>query len=145
MSTGASNDFERATKMARDMVTRYGMSDVLGTMVYVDTEQEGMFGKMASKTVSEATQQKVDAEIRRILDEQYGLARKLLEDNRDKVEAMTKALLEWETIDADQITDIMGGRPPRPPKNLPPPSSDPSSGGGSAGAEVKPGSATAPA
>ncbi|MEA3098123.1 MAG: cell division protease FtsH, partial [Caballeronia mineralivorans] len=108
-------------------------------------EQDGMFGKMASKTVSEATQQKVDAEIRRILDEQYGLARKLLEDNRDKVEAMTKALLEWETIDADQISDIMGGRPPRPPKNLPPPSSDPSSGGGNTGAEVKPGNATAPA
>jgi cell division protease FtsH len=145
MSTGASNDFERATKMARDMVTRYGMSDVLGTMVYVDTEQDGMFGKMASKTVSEATQQKVDAEIRRILDDQYGLARKLLEDNRDKVEAMTKALLEWETIDAEQISDIMGGRPPRPPKNLPPPSSDPSSGGGNTGAEVKPGNATAPA
>jgi len=145
MSTGASNDFERATKMARDMVTRYGMSDVLGTMVYVDTEQDGVFGKMASKTVSEATQQKVDAEIRRILDDQYGLARKLLEDNRDKVEAMTKALLEWETIDAEQISDIMGGRPPRPPKNLPPPSGDPSSGGGNTGAEVKPGNATAPA
>ena len=60
--------------------------------------------------------QKVDAEIRRIIDEQYALARKLLEDNRDKVEAMAKALLEWETIDADQIDDIMAGRPPRPPK-----------------------------
>jgi cell division protease FtsH len=130
--------------MARDMVTRYGMSDVLGTMVYVDTEQDGMFGKLASKTVSEATQQKVDAEIRRILDEQYGLARKLLEDHRDNVEAMTKALLEWETIDADQISDIMAGRPPRPPKNLPPPSGDTPSSGNS-GTEVKPGSATAPA
>ena len=116
MSTGASNDFERATKMARDMVTRYGMSDTLGTMVYVDTEQDGFFGRMASKTVSEATQQKVDAEIRRIVDEQYALAKGLLEANRDKVEAMTAALLEWETIDADQVNDIMDGKPPRPPR-----------------------------
>jgi cell division protease FtsH len=68
------------------------------------------------KNVSDTTMQKVDAEIRRIIDEQYGLARRLLEENRDKVEAMTKALLEWETIDADQIDDIMAGRPPRAPK-----------------------------
>ena len=60
--------------------------------------------------------QQVDAEIRRIIDEQYALARRLLDENRDKVEAMTAALLEWETIDADQINDIMDGRPPRPPK-----------------------------
>ena len=60
--------------------------------------------------------QKVDSEIRRIIDEQYGVARKILEDNRDKVEVMTAALLEWETIDADQINDIIEGRPPRPPK-----------------------------
>ena len=116
MSTGASNDFERATKLARDMVTRYGMSDALGTMVYAGSEQDSFFGNMSSKTVSEATQQKVDAEIRRILDEQYGLARKLLEDNRDKVEAMTAALMEYETIDADQINDIMAGIAVRPPK-----------------------------
>ncbi len=116
MSTGASNDFERATKLARDMVTRYGMSNALGTMVYAGSEQDSFFGSMSSKTVSEATQQKVDSEIRRILDEQYGIARKLLEDNRDKVEAMTAALLEWETIDAEQINDIMAGQPPRAPK-----------------------------
>ena len=114
MSTGASNDFERATKMARAMVTRYGMSETLGTMVYMD-DQDGAFG-MASKSVSEETQQKVDEEIRSILDQQYALSRSLLEANRDKVEAMTKALLEWETVDADQINDIMDGRPPRPPK-----------------------------
>ena len=116
MSTGASNDFERATKLARDMVTRYGMSDTLGTMVYVDTESDGYMGKMSAKTVSEATQQKVDGEIRRILDEQYALARRLIETNRDKLDAMAKALLEWETIDADQINDIMAGQPPRSPK-----------------------------
>ncbi len=116
MSTGASNDFERATKLARDMVTKYGMSDALGTMVYTGSEQDSFFGSMSSKTVSEATQQKVDAEIRRILDEQYGIARKLLEANRDKVEAMTAALMEFETIDADQINDIMAGIPVREPK-----------------------------
>ncbi|WP_225973409.1 ATP-dependent zinc metalloprotease FtsH [Polynucleobacter paneuropaeus] len=119
MSTGASNDFERATKMARDMVTRFGMSNSLGTMVYVDTESESIFGRTSSKTVSELTQQKVDAEIRALIDSQYALARSILEQNRDKVEAMVAALLEWETLDADQITDIMEGRPPRTPK--PPP------------------------
>ena len=118
MTTGASNDFERATQMARDMVTRYGMSDVLGPMVYGENEGEVFLGRSVTthKNMSEATMQKVDLEIRRIIDEQYGLARKLLEENRDKVEAMTKALMELETIDADQIDDIMAGKPPRPPK-----------------------------
>ena len=118
MTTGASNDFERATQMARDMVTRYGMSDALGPMVYGENEGEVFLGRSVTthKNVSEATMQKVDNEIRRIIDEQYGLARRLLEDNRDKVETMTASLLEWETLDADQIDDIMAGRPPRPPK-----------------------------
>jgi cell division protease FtsH len=138
MSTGASNDFERATKMARDMVTRFGMSDTLGTMVYVDNDQDSMFGRMSAKTVSEATQQKVDAEIRRILDEQYAVARKLLEDNRDKVEAMTAALLEWETIDAEQINDIMAGNAPRPPKVLPTVNRPASSDTGSSGPTATP-------
>jgi cell division protease FtsH len=119
MSTGASNDFSRATKLARSMVTRFGMSDSMGVMVYEDSENEGFFGG-ATKTISEATQQKVDAEIRNILDKQYALARTLLEGNRDKVEMMTKALLEWETIDAEQINDIMAGLEPRPPKVIPP-------------------------
>jgi cell division protease FtsH len=81
------------------------------------------------KNVSEATMQTVDAEIRRIIDEQYAAARKMLDENRDKVEAMTKALLEWETIDSDQINDIMAGLPPRPPKpsqsSIAPPPSKP--------------------
>lgn len=118
MTTGASNDFERATAIARDIVTRYGMTDELGPMVYAENEGEVFLGRSVTKTthMSEATMQKVDTEIRRIIDEQYGVARKILEDNRDKVEVMTAALLEWETIDADQINDIMEGRPPRPPK-----------------------------
>jgi cell division protease FtsH len=118
MTTGASNDFERATQMARDMVTRYGMSDALGPMVYGENEGEVFLGRSVTthKNMSETTMQKVDAEIRRIIDEQYALARKLLEENRDKVEAMTAALLEMETLDSDQITDIMEGKPPRPHK-----------------------------
>lgn len=116
MTTGASNDFERATAIARDIVTRYGMTDELGPMVYAENEGEVFLGRSVTKTthMSEATMQKVDSEIRRIIDEQYGVARKILEDNRDKVEVMTAALLEWETIDADQIDDIIEGRPPRP-------------------------------
>jgi cell division protease FtsH len=100
------------------MVTQWGMSDELGPMVYGENEGEIFLGRsiQTHKNVSEATMQKVDAEIRRIIDLQYHLARKLLEDNRDKVEAMTKALLEWETLDADQIGDIMAGKPPRAPK-----------------------------
>ncbi|CCJ48553.1 ATP-dependent zinc metalloprotease FtsH [Bordetella parapertussis] len=118
MTTGASNDFERATAIARDIVTRYGMTDELGPMVYAENEGEVFLGRSVTKTthVSEATMQKVDSEIRRIIDEQYGVARKILEDNRARVEVMTSALLEWETIDADQIDDIVNDRPPRPPK-----------------------------
>jgi cell division protease FtsH len=118
MTTGASNDFERATQMARDMVTRYGMSDRLGPMVYGENEGEVFLGRSITthKNLSEATMQQVDQEIRRVIDEQYGLARQLLEDHRDKVEAMAHALLEWETIDAEQINDIMAGNQPHPPK-----------------------------
>jgi cell division protease FtsH len=118
MTTGASNDFERATEMARRMVTQWGMSDALGPMVYGENEGEVFLGRSITthKNVSESTMQQVDAEIRRIIDQQYGLARRLLDENRDKVEAMARSLLEWETLDADQINDIMAGKPPRPPK-----------------------------
>jgi cell division protease FtsH len=131
MTTGASNDFERATEIARNMVTRYGMSDELGPMVYGENEGEVFLGRSVTtqKNVSESTMQKVDQEIRKIIDQQYAVARKLLEDNRDKVEVMAKALLDLETIDADQIADIMAGRPVRPPKS--PQGSTGSSSGGS--------------
>jgi cell division protease FtsH len=137
MTTGAANDFERATEIARRMVTQWGMSDELGTMVYGENEGEVFLGRSVTthKSVSESTMQKVDNEIRRIIDMQYHLARKLLEDNRDKVEAMTKALLEFETIDADQIGDIMAGKPPRPPKpSGSRPQKPPASDGGAEGA-----------
>jgi cell division protease FtsH len=118
MTTGASNDFERATALARSMVTQWGMSDAMGPMVYGENEGEVFLGRSITthKNVSEVTMQKVDAEIRKIIDQQFALAKKLILDNRDKVEAMAKALLELETIDADQIQDIMDGRPPRAPK-----------------------------
>jgi cell division protease FtsH len=119
MTTGASNDFERATALARDMVTRYGMSDALGPMVYAENEGEVFLGRSITKTtnMSEETMRKVDSEIRRIIDEQYATARRIIEDNREKIEVMAKALLEWETIDAEQIEDIVAGRPPRAPKD----------------------------
>jgi cell division protease FtsH len=114
-STGASNDFERATKMARAMVTKYGMSDALGIMVYEDDDSsQGYFG--GSRTISEATQQKVDEEVRRMLEEQYDIARELIEANHDKMHAMVDALMKWETIDRDQLQDILAGEAPRPPK-----------------------------
>ena len=140
MTTGASNDFERATQLARDMVTRYGMSDALGTMVYADNEGEVFLGRSVTRqtNMSEETMRKVDAEIRKIIDMQYALARKLIEENRDKIEAMTKALLEFETIDADQIKDIMEGRSPRQPKSSSRPLPKPSSGGGTGAAPEPP-------
>jgi cell division protease FtsH len=118
MTTGASNDFERATEMARNMVMRWGMSDSLGPMVYGENEGEVFLGRSVTthKNVSESTLQQVDAEIRRLIDQQYAIARKLIEENREKVEIMAKALLEWETLDSEQINDIMEGRPPRSPK-----------------------------
>lgn len=132
MTTGASNDFERATAIARDMVTRYGMTEELGPVVYADNEGEVFLGRSITKTtnMSEETMQKVDKMIRKIIDEQYAIARKLIEDNQDKMHAMAKALLEWETIDAEQIDDIMSGREPRPPKDWTPPSNRPSGGSG---------------
>jgi cell division protease FtsH len=143
MTTGASNDFQRATDLARRMVMQWGMSDSLGPMVYGEEEGEIFLGRSVTthKNMSEATLQKVDVEIRRIVDEQYALARKLIEENRDKVEAMTAALLELETIDADQIDDIMNGRPPRPPK----PSSAPAKPGAPDNSSGAAPSATAPA
>jgi len=119
MTTGASNDFERATDIARNMVVRWGMSDTLGTRVYGENESEVFLGRDVTthKNLSDSTAELVDTEIRRIIDEQYERARKIIEGERDKVENMTKALLEWETIDSDQIDDIMAGKAPRPPED----------------------------
>ncbi len=135
MTTGASNDFERATALARDMVTRYGMTEALGPMVYAENEGEVFLGRSVTKTnnMSESTLQKVDIEVRRIIDQQYAQARKLIEDNKDKMHAMAKALLEWETIDGDQLDDIIAGKEPRPPKDWTPRNPSSVGGGGPSG------------
>jgi cell division protease FtsH len=141
MTTGASSDFKRATDMARRMVTEWGMSDKLGPMVYSENEGEVFLGRQVTQhqNMSEDTLRAVDHEVRRIIDEQYTLARRLLEENREKVEVMTKALLEWETIDAHQIEDIMSGRPPRAPKPVAvAPKAPPPNDGGSRGTEPTP-------
>jgi cell division protease FtsH len=127
-TAGASSDFQRATQIARDMVMKYGMSETLGPMVYAENEGEVFLGRSVTRTtnVSELTMQKIDTEIRFILDQQYALARQLIEGEKDKVEAIAQALLEWETVERDQLVDIMAGRRPQPPKDwTPPPSSKP--------------------
>src|SRR5205085_285968 len=102
MTTGASNDFEKATEIARNMVMRWGMTDALGPRVYGENQSEVFLGRdMAThKNLSDATAELVDKEISRIIDEQYSRARAIIEESRDKVERMARALLEWETIDA---------------------------------------------
>ena len=106
-------------------------------MVYAENEGEVFLGRSVTKTtnISEETMRKVDMEVRRIIDEQYGIARKLIEDHSDKMHTMAKALLEWETIDGEQIEDIMQGRPPRAPKDWS--GSSPPSGGGSGTAPAR--------
>jgi cell division protease FtsH len=136
MTTGASNDFERATDLARNMVMRWGMSDVLGPRVYGDNQSEVFLGRdvMTHKNMSNTVAETVDKEIRRIIDEQYSRARQLIEDNREKVEVMAKALLEWETLNSDQLDDIMAGKAPRPPEDFTPPAA-------SSGSDTKSGKA----
>ncbi len=147
MTTGASNDFERATGLARDMVTRYGMTEALGPMVYAENEGEIFLGRSFTKTnhMSEATLQKVDGEVRRIIDQQYKVARTLIEDNKDKMHAMAKALLEWETIDGEQLDDIIAGKEPRPPKDWTPRNVSVAGSGGSGPAGSTPAVSTDPA
>lgn len=119
VTTGASNDIERATKLARAMVTKWGLSEKLGPMAYEEDEGEVFLGKSVtqSKHVSEQTAEEIDREVRAIIDMCYTRARTILEANRDKLEAMAQALMLYETIDADQIDDVMKGKPPRPPKD----------------------------
>ncbi len=117
MTTGASNDFEQATELAQNMVSRWGMSDALGPRVYGENNSEVFLGRDVTthRNLSDETARKVDGEITRIVEEQYRRARNIVEENSDKVEMMAKALMEWETLDSDQIEDIMSGSEPRPP------------------------------
>ena len=119
VTTGASNDIERATKLARAMVTKWGLSEKLGPLAYEEEEGEVFLGKQMSqrKAMSEQTAEEIDREVRAIIDSCYGRAKQILEDNRDKLDLMADALMQYETIDADQIEDIMSGHKPRPPKD----------------------------
>ena len=119
VTTGASNDIERATKMARAMVTKWGLSEKMGPLAYEEDEGEVFLGKQMSqrKHVSEQTSEEIDREVRAIIDSCYGRAKELLEENRDKLDMMAEALMQYETIDAEQINDIMSGQKPRPPKD----------------------------
>lgn len=120
ITTGASNDIERATKMARAMVTKWGLSQELGPLMY-DEENEEVFLGMSAGTpkmhVSDETAKKIDEEVRNIIDDCYSTAKRLLEENRDKLDTMAEALLEYETIERQQIDDIMEGRKPSPPES----------------------------
>ncbi len=118
VTTGASNDIQRATEMARNMVTKWGLTDELGPLLYSEDEGEVFLGRSAAhqaKTVSVDTAVAIDREVRRIVDECYARAKQILDENRDRLELMKDALMEYETIDTAQIDDIMEGRKPRPP------------------------------
>jgi len=114
VTTGASNDIERATSLARNMVTKWGLSAKLGPLHY--GEEEGAYPGMATQQYSSETSQKIDEEVRRIISECYARATKILEDNRDVLESMKNALMEYETIDSDQVADLMARRKVRPPR-----------------------------
>ena len=136
MTTGASNDFEQATQLAQNMVSRWGMSDSLGPRVYGDNQSEVFLGREMSthRNVSPETAERVEREVSRIIEEQYQRARDIIEDSRDKIEVMANALLEWETLDADQVDEIMTGKPPTPPENL---NKDKKPGGGAPSSDEK--------
>lgn len=119
VTTGASNDIQRATQMSHNMVKKWGLSERLGPLQYDDEQEELFLGRSGlgggGKSLSAETQRMIDEEVRQIIDSCYQRAKTILEDNRDKLEAMKDALLEYETIDAGQIDDIMAGLPPRKP------------------------------
>lgn len=120
VTTGASNDIMRASQIARNMVTKWGLSEKLGPLMYAEEEGEVFLGRSAGSqhaSVSGETAKLIDSEVRSIIDQCYATAKQILTDNRDKLDAMAEALMKYETIDADQIDDIMAGRTPREPRD----------------------------
>ena len=117
VTTGASNDIERATTLARNMVTKWGLSDKLGPLTYTEESGEVFLGRQVTqhKQVSDETAHVIDVEVRRVIDTAYRKAQNILETNRDKLDAMASALIKYETIDEQQIKDIMAGKTPKPP------------------------------
>jgi cell division protease FtsH len=118
VTTGASSDIERATEIAKNMVTKWGLSDKMGPMSYSDEDGEVFLGHSVTqhKTMSDDTAKQIDSEVRKLINKSYDTATKMINDNMDKLHAMSEALLMYETIDKDQIDDIMSGVKPRPPK-----------------------------
>ncbi len=134
VTTGASNDIQRATQLARNMVTKWGLSEKLGPLMYAEEEGEVFLGRSAGSqhaNVSGETARMIDEEVRSIIDQCYGTAKQILADNRDKLDVMAEALMKYETIDAAQIDDIMAGRIPREPRDW-------EGGSGAPGAPVQP-------
>ncbi len=133
VTTGASNDIERASAIARNMVTKWGLSDSMGPLAYGENEDEVFLGRSVTqhKHISDETHRQLDQEVRRIIDEAYATARKILEEHRDRLEMMAEALMRYETIDVKQIDQIMEGREPDPPEgwNDTPPPPRPRDGG----------------
>ncbi len=120
VTTGASNDIMRASQIARNMVTKWGLSEKLGPLMYAEEDGEVFLGRGGggqSASFSGETAKLIDSEVRSIIDQCYGTAKQILTDNRDKLDAMADALMKYETIDADQIDDIMAGRTPREPRD----------------------------
>ncbi|MDD2046859.1 ATP-dependent zinc metalloprotease FtsH [Pseudomonas putida] len=120
VTTGASNDIMRASQIARNMVTKWGLSEKLGPLMYAEEEGEVFLGRSAGSqhaSVSGETAKLIDSEVRSIIDQCYATAKQILTDNRDKLDAMADALMKYETIDAEQIDDIMSGRTPREPRD----------------------------
>ncbi|AIL59960.1 MULTISPECIES: ATP-dependent zinc metalloprotease FtsH [Pseudomonas] len=120
VTTGASNDIMRASQIARNMVTKWGLSEKLGPLMYAEEEGEVFLGRSAGSqhaSVSGETAKLIDSEVRSIIDQCYATAKQILTDNRDKLDAMADALMKYETIDAEQIDDIMAGRTPREPRD----------------------------
>jgi cell division protease FtsH len=130
VTTGASNDIERATELARNMVTKWGLSDRLGPLTYTEEAGEVFLGRSVTqhKQVSDETAHAIDEEVRHVIETNYQVAKQILESNLDKLHAMADALIKYETIADDQIKDIMAGRSPRPPEGWD--DSTPSTGGG---------------
>ncbi|HIX60833.1 MAG TPA: AAA family ATPase, partial [Candidatus Halomonas stercoripullorum] len=120
VTTGASNDIKRATELAHNMVAKWGLSEEMGPIMYDEDESHqflGGPGQGGGKLKSGETISRLDKEVRKVIDECYATAEQILEENRDKLDAMAEALMKYETIDADQLKDIMEGREPRPPKD----------------------------
>ena len=140
ITTGASNDIKRATEIARKMVTQWGLSEKMGPLMYDEGGEEVFLGRSAAQPhqgISDATATQIDTEVRRIIDDCYAASRRLLDEHVDTLHRMSRALMQYETLDSEQIDDIMAGREPREPKDW-------GGSGGSAAPRASTGAETGP-